>query len=342
MNLAVVGRDWTRPFRATQPSIGWKRLSVTSTTETSPTSHYWLRKRLLPIFLTNIALLALCACCGPPAQNVEGGSGAAMMSGTPPSWPMQHASAVFTDVHRESEPGNLGDLALALVEYHDSGAYDRDTQSVVGEAIAYVAARSSAAHRPALVLDIDETALSNWDQLKANGFAYFADAPCVGIHPVKGPCGSKCWDLSATTPAVQAILRLYRVALAHHVTVFFITGRHEEERVATESNLRLVGYEKWQMLYMKPTQSDMPSNDHCSGRTVQSGQLPQPVIASAEAAAAPVAPELSAADFKASKRQEIVQQGYTIIANVGDQPSDLAGGFAERAYLLPNPYYRIN
>jgi len=26
---------------------------------------------------------------------------------------------------------------------------------------------------------------------------------------------------------------------------------------------------------------------------------------------------------------------------MGDQPSDLAGGHAERSYLLPNPFYRI-
>jgi acid phosphatase len=50
---------------------------------------------------------------------------------------------------------------------------------------------------------------------------------------------------------------------------------------------------------------------------------------------------LSAADFKAPQRQTIESEGYTIVANMGDQPSDLDGGFAERTYLLPNPFYRI-
>jgi len=31
----------------------------------------------------------------------------------------------------------------------------------------------------------------------------------------------------------------------------------------------------------------------------------------------------------------------TIIVNAGDQESDLAGGYAERAYKLPNPFYYI-
>jgi acid phosphatase len=49
----------------------------------------------------------------------------------------------------------------------------------------------------------------------------------------------------------------------------------------------------------------------------------------------------SAADFKTPQRAAIQGRGYTIIANIGDQPSDLDGGFAERTYLLPNPFYRI-
>lgn len=49
----------------------------------------------------------------------------------------------------------------------------------------------------------------------------------------------------------------------------------------------------------------------------------------------------SAADFKTPQRERIEKDGYTIIANVGDQPSDLAGGHAEMTFLLPNPFYRI-
>ena len=37
----------------------------------------------------------------------------------------------------------------------------------------------------------------------------------------------------------------------------------------------------------------------------------------------------------------IEAEGYTIIANIGDQPSDLDRGFSEQTYLLPNPFYRI-
>jgi hypothetical protein len=35
------------------------------------------------------------------------------------------------------------------------------------------------------------------------------------------------------------------------------------------------------------------------------------------------------------------RSGYTIIVNVGDQQSDFAGGYAERAYKVPDPFYFI-
>jgi hypothetical protein len=49
----------------------------------------------------------------------------------------------------------------------------------------------------------------------------------------------------------------------------------------------------------------------------------------------------TAVDFKAPIRADIERLGYTIIANIGDQPSDLLGGHSERDFLLPDPFYRV-
>lgn len=38
---------------------------------------------------------------------------------------------------------------------------------------------------------------------------------------------------------------------------------------------------------------------------------------------------------KSGERGKIAEEGYTIIANVGDQESDLSGGYAEWTYKLP-------
>jgi HAD superfamily, subfamily IIIB (Acid phosphatase) len=48
------------------------------------------------------------------------------------------------------------------------------------------------------------------------------------------------------------------------------------------------------------------------------------------------------ADFKTAARSDIDGRlGYTIIANAGDQDSDLRGGHAERTFKVPNPFYYI-
>ena len=49
----------------------------------------------------------------------------------------------------------------------------------------------------------------------------------------------------------------------------------------------------------------------------------------------------SAADFKAPERRKIAEQGYSILLSMGDQASDLEGGFAERTFKLPNPVYYL-
>ena len=203
------------------------------------------------------------------------------------------------------EPENLGDLQSRLIQYHDFGGYEQDLQDIAAEAKAYVHARAKKVSKPALVLDIDETSLSNWPKLLANQFAYFPEGTCDQLP--KGPCGEPAWESSGKATAIEATLELFKAARAAKVTVFFITGRDESLRAATEKNLRDVGYAGWQEVIMRPKGTTTPS----------------------------------AADFKAPARKSIEDRGYTILANVGDQPSDLAGGHAERAFLLPDPYYRI-
>ena len=100
---------------------------------------------------------------------------------------------------------------------------------------------------------------------------------------------------------------VFNTAKDRGAAIFFITGRSESLRAVTERNLADVGYTGYTRLIMEP----------------------------------PAAHYVSAVDYKAPQRQAIEQEGYTIIANIGDQPSDLDGGFSERTFLLPNPFYRL-
>lgn len=204
-----------------------------------------------------------------------------------------------------AQPPNVGDAKIAATEYHESGAYQRDLAAVTAAASAWIRERAPQVDRPALVLDIDDTSLTNWEVIAADDFGRVFDGPCDNLP--NGPCGWIAWDLRAATPVIAQTLALFEEARALGVDVFFITGRDESQRAATEKNLAAVGYDGYRGLYMEPVGSHY----------------------------------VSAANFKAPERAKIEAEGFTIIANMGDQPSDLAGGYAERTFLLPNPFYRI-
>lgn len=216
------------------------------------------------------------------------------------------ASLAHSDyITKTGQPANVGDAKLAALEYHDSGAYDRDLAAVAEQAARWVASRAKTATRPALVLDIDETALSNWQILKLDDFGRPIAGPCAPA--LDAPCGWAAWNQLGRDPAIVPTLLIFEKARASGVAVFFITGRPESQRAATERNLVTLGYRDYAKLYM------VANDAHFA----------------------------SAADFKTPVRVEIEQAGYTIIANVGDQPSDLNGGYAEKKFLLPDPFYRI-
>lgn len=47
-------------------------------------------------------------------------------------------------------------------------------------------------------------------------------------------------------------------------------------------------------------------------------------------------------EYKANTRKHIEQDlGYDVVLNIGDQFSDLIGGYADRAVKLPNPTYYL-
>jgi putative acid phosphatase of HAD superfamily subfamily IIIB len=194
-----------------------------------------------------------------------------------------------------------------LMIYGCSGRYAQDLAAEIAEARDFVERRAGEVARPALVLDIDETSLSNWRVMLANDFEYLSTGACR--IDTGGPCNQRTWELRAQAPAIAPMLALYKAARARGVAVFFLTGRADDpaERAATARNLRRAGYSGWRALILR----------------------------------APGERKLSAAAFKSARRAQIEAQGYTIIASIGDQWSDLDGGYAERTFKLPNPFYFI-
>lgn len=196
-----------------------------------------------------------------------------------------------------NEPQNIAIIKKQLISYHDSGDYDHDIQTVMSKASSYLRERvehNTTHQKLAIVLDIDETALSNYPSIKKLGFGGTSK-------------DFKENELAANDPVIAPTLELYNYAKAHDVAVFFITGRKEDERAATAANLHKAGYDQWDQLILRDS----------------------------EYAHKP------AAVYKTAYRKSLTEKGYDIIENIGDQQSDLKGGYADKTYKLPNPYYYI-
>jgi predicted secreted acid phosphatase len=227
----------------------------------------------------------------------------------------------------------IGEFTTAVRSYHDSGAYPSDLEAVGAKAEAFVVKQSAAIRaqdqracskakkkrkkkaktkgkrrgkkrrkapkacreardtKLAITLDIDETSLSNYQELQAANFTGAVGALALAT-------------ITADSPAIQPTLQLYRAARARGIAVFFITGRPDISADVTVQNLNAAGYTDRAGISFKPTDAQT---------------IP----------------------YKSGERAKIEQQGYRIIANVGDQESDLAGGYADRSFKLPNPFYFI-
>ncbi|KGP64208.1 acid phosphatase [Legionella norrlandica] len=202
--------------------------------------------------------------------------------------------------HSHSEPPNLTLLRTEVKNYYNSGLYHHELEQTIKLAQQYINEQylinehNKYPQKLAIVLDIDETSLSNYNKMVKRDFMGSKEQ----IHKE---------ILAADSPAIEPMLTLYKNALKQGIKIFFVTGRQESEREATRINLIKAGYTKWSGLYLRPSNYSLPS----------------------------IIP------FKSKAREKIAQKGYTIIASIGDQYSDIKGGFAKKGFKLPNPFYYL-
>jgi acid phosphatase len=221
---------------------------------------------------------------------------------TPPVAASNQPVLRFAPVAPGERIPNLQKFTDELKQYHECtckcGCYGRDLNLQSERAIAFLrrrAAHGAKEHKLAVVLDIDETTLSNYPEMLKTGFVFNQKE-------------SDAWIDAGSAKAIPGTLNIYNEAKKLGATVFFLTGRGESLREATERNLRAEGFDGWQQLIMR-----------------EAGQA-----------------GLTALAYKSAARREIVRHGYRIVLNVGDQWSDLQGiPEAEYSVKYPNPYYFI-
>lgn len=139
---------------------------------------------------------------------------------------------------------NLWETHEAIHAYHDSGRFEADAARVASEAQAYMARRlAQGVQRPALVLDVDDTALSTFDFARSRGFWYQKDA--YEAHEAK-----------ASLPAIGPVRDLANWAARQGVAVFFVTGRPQALCPATLLNLERQGFERIDAVICRPPRNE--------------------------------------------------------------------------------------
>ncbi|CAN0846961.1 Acid phosphatase 1 [Linum grandiflorum] len=123
------------------------------------------------------------------------------------------------------------------------------------------------------------------------------------------PLSFRAWAYRAHCPAIPAVLGLFENLRAMGFKVFLVSGRDEEGLgAATRLNLVHQGFVGYERLILRTAS--------------YRGQ--------------------SAVVYKSEMRRQLMEEGYRIWGNVGDQWSDLTGhSLGNRTFKLPNPMYFV-
>ncbi|KAL0382276.1 UNVERIFIED_CONTAM: Acid phosphatase 1 [Sesamum calycinum] len=276
-------------------------------------------------------------------------------------WPVEEEEVQLqcTSWRVDVEANNLSpwekipeECADYVKEYMIGKGYELDLQRVSHEAKAF--ARSvylSGDGNSAWIFDVDETLLSNLPYYAQHGFGLEVfDSAKFGQ-----------WVEMGIAPAIESSLELYEEVLSLGFKVILLTGRSERHRSITVENLFQAGFREWDKLLLrlclvmvritafecakcrsiyvaKMIANHQVADISCcllSWFLVSQVNVVSCYMMSSEDH------EKTATVYKSEKRSELVEQGYQILGNSGDQWSDLLGSsMSIRSFKLPNPIRR--
>ena len=233
------------------------------------------------------------------------------------------------DVLRQQIRNYYGDPLGTGVFASDSN-YAKEASHVAKNGSRWLSAKAHHGHvswRKAIVMDVDDTTLATWNYEIFSNWAY---NPTTNATYVNGQL----------FPAVPGMVEMTTKAKAMGYTIIFLTGRPASQELATLGNLTTdaipapdvdAGYPTPTTLvngedglFTKPAIADYPQylKDACADEL---SQVPQK--------------SCTTIHYKSATRAHIELLGYDIVANFGDQYSDLKGGFADKTFKMPNPNY---
>jgi len=170
-----------------------------------------------------------------------------------------------------------------IQDYYESGMHDQEMQSVLDHAW-----KKLETIRPSenslVIIDIDETALSNYEYFKKNNWQKDSEQNFAN------------WKATKQATAIAPMLAFYKKLVSHGFKIMFISSRGQELQQKTHEHLVEQGYDIFEDILLRSPEK-------------------QKQLFSANAFSS----------FKTKKRNELIKQGYEIVACVGDQWSDLQG-----------------
>ncbi|HEX5468732.1 MAG TPA: HAD family acid phosphatase [Gaiellaceae bacterium] len=224
------------------------------------------------------------------------------------------------DVLRQQIRNYYGD-PLGTGEFAGDSYYAKEARQAASRGKHWLKSQLPRHTRPkAIVLDVDDTTLATWNYEIFSNWAFNLDTNATFVTEQR-------------FPAVPGMLRMVNYAASHGYAIFYLTGRPEAQEEATLGNLTSdgigvdAGYPAPTTLkngedglFTKPAVEDYPDylQEACSGDPNGS---------------------CTTIHYKSATRKHIQSVGYRIVANFGDQFSDLIGGHADKRFKLPNPNY---
>jgi predicted secreted acid phosphatase len=205
--------------------------------------------------------------------------------------------------------------------------YAHEAEGVAADAAHWLNARAHS-QRPsgikAIVLDVDDTTLTTWNYEIFSNWDF-------------NPATNGTFVTEQRFPATPGMVDMVNAAAEKGYAVFFLTGRPLAQEPATLGNLTddNIGVDAG---YPTPTTLNNGEDGLFTKPPVGSypAYLDKPEFCAAAIDAGASCPTIR---YKSGVRAHIESLGYEIVANFGDQFSDLEGGFADKTFKLPNPNY---
>ena len=235
--------------------------------------------------------------------------------------------------------------------------YANEARSVAKEGANWLSARAqpkNASEKKAIVLDVDDTTLTTWNYELFSNWDYNPTTNAVFVGLTGATFSGNMF------PATPGMVDLVNDSKAQGYAVFFLTGRGDSQHAATIANLvndTAAGFANIDSVtysgftvpeidagYVTPTPLDTGHGGFADGLFTKPPVGSYPAYLNTPefcAAAIAAAKSCGTIQYKSGTRAYIESQGYDIVANFGDQFSDLEGGYADKTFKMPNPNYYL-